>query len=153
MGIRRRKNSARRIDYWRSWNRHWNRSRKSSQEPTLSCFTIREDFADDEEDDPSTQITEEEMQQARQEIQEIRQLLAGVSSEVIDQQAMAEEEAGGSQSAASKGSSPDMEEYEVIPASASPAEPAAAAAGEIHLEQDAQMTSTTAESEENVTSS
>ena len=63
-------------------------SQESSQEPTLSCFTIREDFADDEEDDPSTQITEEEMQQARQEIQEIRQLLAGVSSEVIDQQVL-----------------------------------------------------------------
>jgi len=75
------------------------------------------------------------------------------ATEPSQDQAMAEEEAGGSQSAASKGSSPDMEEYEVIPASASPAEPAAAAAGEIHLEQDAQMTSTTAESEENVTSS
>merc|ERR1712071_287261 len=44
----------------------------TEQQPTISCFTIREDF--DEEDDAESQITEEEIQQARKEIEEIKKL-------------------------------------------------------------------------------
>jgi len=55
----------------------------TEQQPTISCFTIREDF--DEEDDAESQITEEEIQQARKEIEEIKKLLAGVSHDVINQ--------------------------------------------------------------------
>merc|ERR1712071_590963 len=55
------------------------------------------------------------------------------------------EEAGGNQAAASKGSSPDMEEYEVIATELK--NPTAEVGSEIHPEQDAHITSTTAESE------
>merc|ERR1712071_505795 len=55
------------------------------------------------------------------------------------------EEAGGNQAAASKGSSPDMEEYEVIATELK--NPTAEVGSEIHPVQDAHITSTTAESE------
>ena len=55
------------------------------------------------------------------------------------------EETGGNQSAASKGSSPDMEDYEVIATESK--DPAAEVGSEIHPEQDARITSTTAENE------
>ena len=47
-------------------------------EPSISGFTIREDFPDDE--DTQQPMTEEEILQARQEIEEIKKLLADVSS-------------------------------------------------------------------------
>ncbi|KAI9556724.1 hypothetical protein GHT06_016515 [Daphnia sinensis] len=95
-------------------------------EPSISGFIIREDFPEEDETQP---MTEEEIMQARQEIEEIKKLLADVSSGVVHQStsqvptgssnivtelayAMAEEAA--SAAAASKGSSPDMDEYEVI---------------------------------------
>ncbi|XP_057374109.1 titin-like [Daphnia carinata] len=95
-------------------------------EPSISGFIIREDFPEEDETQP---MTEEEILQARQEIEEIKKLLADVSSGVVHQStsqvptgslnivtelayAMAEEAA--SAAAASKGSSPDMDEYEVI---------------------------------------
>lgn len=49
-------------------------------EPSISGFTIREDFPDDEDTQP---MTEEEILQARQEIEEIKKLLADVSSGVV----------------------------------------------------------------------
>ena len=56
------------------------------------------------------------------------------------------EEGGDNQTAASKGSSPDMEEYEVITTKSQ--DPAPAEVGsESPAEQDAQITSTTAEDE------
>ena len=55
----------------------------SQEQPTISSFTIREEMA---EDDIGSQITEEEILQARKEIEEIKQLLAGVSNDVINQQ-------------------------------------------------------------------
>ena len=55
----------------------------TEEEPTISSFTIREDFA---EDDVESTITEEEILQARKEIEEIKQLLAGVSNDVLNQQ-------------------------------------------------------------------
>ncbi|XP_046648825.1 titin-like isoform X2 [Daphnia pulicaria] len=95
-------------------------------EPSISGFIIREDYPDDEETQP---MTEEDILQARQEIEEIKKLLADVSSGVVHHSAsevptgssnivtelayaMAEDAA--SAAAASKGSSPDMDEYEVI---------------------------------------
>lgn len=51
-------------------------------EPSISGFTIREDFPDEEEAEP---MTEEEILQARQEIEEIKKLLADVSSGVVHQ--------------------------------------------------------------------
>ncbi|XP_046439196.1 titin-like isoform X3 [Daphnia pulex] len=95
-------------------------------EPSISGFIIREDYPEDEETQP---MTEEEILQARQEIEEIKKLLADVSSGVVHHSAsevptgssnivtelayaMAEDAA--SAAAASKGSSPDMDEYEVI---------------------------------------
>ena len=50
-------------------------------EPSISGFTIREDFPDDE--DTQQPMTEEEILQARQEIEEIKKLLADVSSGVV----------------------------------------------------------------------
>jgi len=137
----------------------------SQEQPTISSFTIREEMA---EDDIGSQITEEEILQARKEIEEIKQLLAGVSNDVINQQDLVSvssppdaspvsddivvqlanamvEETGGNQSAASKGSSPDMEDYEVIATESK--DPAAEVGSEIHPEQDARITSTTAENE------
>ncbi|XP_045030574.1 trichohyalin isoform X3 [Daphnia magna] len=115
-------------------------------EPSISGFIIREDFPEEDETQP---MTEEEILQARQEIEEIKKLLADVSSGVVHQSqvstgssnivtelayAMAEEAA--SAAAASKGSSPDMDEYEVIQSTrpAESSETSLAAAGAIASE-------------------
>ena len=52
-------------------------------EPSISGFVIREDFPDEDEAEP---MTEEEILLARQEIEEIKKLLADVSSGVVHHQ-------------------------------------------------------------------
>jgi hypothetical protein len=52
-------------------------------EPSISGFIIREDYPDYPDDEETQPMTEEDILQARQEIEEIKKLLADVSSGVV----------------------------------------------------------------------
>lgn len=69
---------------------------EEEEEPAISDFTIREDFPEEEDDEEAHQsgglMTDEEIQRARVEIEEIKKLLADVSSGRIHQFYPTEEE-------------------------------------------------------------
>merc|ERR550517_715658 len=112
-------------------------------------------------DDSAPPMEDDEVDQLRRRLEETERAMERIGAQMgnvseklmpiisTDSSANADkamvEETGGNQSAASKGSSPDMEDYEVIATESK--DPAAEVGSEIHPEQDARITSTTAENE------